>query len=192
MSIQSPDVRGSFNSSLKFELTQQNLSFRQTKGHSKGALLTKHLKVSSGTRNGVDKSNDGYHFTVECTLSDKKIECACADEEGRNMWVRKIHEASQLSEEVVYVCTFKRTSSYTREHTQTLQHTTHLTPHFCVVFSSLTPSAPVPSPPDPQTFKSTTDVLSANPQVSNRTYRYFCTRLVPACIFMQLGKPMQR
>jgi hypothetical protein len=122
VNIRSSDRRGSYNSSLNFELTHQNLSFRQTKGHGKGALLTKLLKVSSGTPNGMDKSNDGYHFTVTCTSSDKKIECACADEEGRNMWVRKIHEASQLSEEVVYVCTFKHTYSYTREHTNTSTH----------------------------------------------------------------------
>jgi hypothetical protein len=108
-SMKGADKRGSFNSSLNFELTQQNFSFRQPKGHGKGALLTKHLQVSRGTPSGVDKSNDGYHFTVECTLSNKKIECACADEEGRNMWVRKIHEASQLSEEVVHVFTFKHT-----------------------------------------------------------------------------------
>ena len=58
------------------------------------------------------------------------------------------------------MCTFKHAYSYTREHTQTLQHTNHLTPHFCAVFLSLTTSAPVPSPPDRQTFTSTKDVLS--------------------------------
>jgi hypothetical protein len=90
-----------------------------TKLH-KGSLSIRTLKVSSGTPNGVDKSCDGYHFTIESTVGAKAIECACMDEQGRNMWVRKIQEAMEASkQQVVHVSTFTHTLTHTRASTHT-------------------------------------------------------------------------
>jgi hypothetical protein len=63
----------------------------------KGSLFARCLQVSPGAQDGVNKSSDGYHFTLtyqESGFSPKIIEFACMDEEGRDKWVQKIREAN--------------------------------------------------------------------------------------------------
>jgi len=85
----------------------------------KVSLSTRHLKVSPGTPTGVDNSSDGYHFTIESTFDSKVFECACKDKDGRDMWVRKIREASKVQQQVVHVSTFTHTLTHTRVNTHT-------------------------------------------------------------------------
>jgi len=63
----------------------------------KGSLYVRCLQVSPSAQDGVNKSSDGYHFTLtyqESGFSPKIIEFACMDEEGRDKWVQKIREAN--------------------------------------------------------------------------------------------------
>jgi hypothetical protein len=62
----------------------------------KRSIPTKNLSVTPATPSGVDKSNEGYHFTIKCTSNDKVvIECACTDAEVRAVWVQKIEACYQ-------------------------------------------------------------------------------------------------
>ena len=62
----------------------------------KRSIPTKNLIVTPATPSGVDRSNEGYHFTIKCTSNDKiVIECASTDAEVRAMWVQKIEACYQ-------------------------------------------------------------------------------------------------
>jgi hypothetical protein len=55
----------------------------------KGLISTKNIKVTPATPEGVQKSNDGYHFTMT-TEAGRKMECACENAAERDLWVHML------------------------------------------------------------------------------------------------------
>jgi hypothetical protein len=85
------------------------------KGGRKGSISIPDVKVTSGTPSGADKSDDGYHFTMEETDGKGKGKvtvCACENAAGRDMWVQKIranhHHARAEGEKVSMLDRFEQ------------------------------------------------------------------------------------
>jgi hypothetical protein len=55
-----------------------------------GSIAIQTLKVTPASPNGIDKSSDGYLFTIESTSTGEVLEFACEDAVGRNAWVHNI------------------------------------------------------------------------------------------------------
>jgi hypothetical protein len=110
--------RGQFNTAFKSRflvLSDDMLEYYEDEkaylvkkeGGLKEPIPTRNVNVTPATRSGADKTNDGYHFTIENTSNGKLIECACEDAESRDMWVQKIqtsyHHATVQGDEKVTV-----------------------------------------------------------------------------------------
>jgi hypothetical protein len=84
----------------------------ENEGGLKGSIPTRIVKVTSV----FNKSNDGYHFTIEDTCNGKLIECACEDAKSRDMWVQKIqasyHHATIQGDKVTIEVHIKPAEGY--------------------------------------------------------------------------------
>jgi hypothetical protein len=67
-----------------------NAYLADTEGGLKGSIPVREIKVTPATPSGVDISQEGHHFTIETNSQGKRIEFACEDADGRDMWVQKI------------------------------------------------------------------------------------------------------
>jgi hypothetical protein len=62
-------------------------------GGLKGSISTNKIHVAKFTSNGINKSNDGYHFNVTNKKDATIMECACEDAAGRDMWVQVLQNS---------------------------------------------------------------------------------------------------
>jgi hypothetical protein len=92
---QSPDYQEQYfvlNGSF-IEYYANEETYRKGKKSSKITAPLENVKISSGSREGLDYTKDGYHFTLS-SLSDGDVsECACKSAIARNKWVRMISDA---------------------------------------------------------------------------------------------------
>ena len=68
----------------------ENAYLSEKEGGLMTTLPTQVVKVTLTTPSGAADSDHGYHFTIANTADGKVIECACEDEESRDLWVQKI------------------------------------------------------------------------------------------------------
>jgi len=68
-------------------------TYRKGKRSSKRTAPLENVKISSGSREGLDYTKDGYHFTMTALSDGDVSECACKSAIARNKWVRMISDA---------------------------------------------------------------------------------------------------